>query len=653
MGTEEYLRIRAEQEEPTEYREGFGLKAILGGIFVAFLVVPGSMFMFLMLGQQLSGAAVWVTLIIMLEITKRCRATLSRQEMFVIHSVTAGMLAAGVHRFYNFIWMQYFVRSEAAVQFEIVDRLPFWIAPPPDSMAYISKDLLHPDWWPMLALMALGVLWGRLSFFSLGYVLFRITSDTEKLPFPLAPIVAKGVTALAESEHETWRWRCFSIGSTVGIAFGLIYIALPTLSGVFLRKGLYLLPVPFYDFTTKAQHIKWLRAVPLAVSTNLGQVFTGFVLPFWMVTGSFCAGMLGRLVLNPILYRQGVLQRWQPGMDYIQTGVSNQFDFWLSFGIGTALAVAILGFYEAFKAIHRVRRERKMAGASLGALGALPKGRGDIPVAIALLFYVAKTSWTIMLAHYLVPKFPLWILIGFGFGYTPLMSYVSARLAGLTGHRVGIPYAREATFALSGYKGVDIWFAPIPLGDAGLGALQFRQTELTGTKFTSIYKAQFFTIPVSIVVSIFFWSFIHKMSDIPEDYPHAMRFWPRDAVIRCFWMTATTTGNAFFLEAFKPKVVGYGLGYGLMAYPILKLLGAPTLFLYGTISGLAGDPTWWTPQFAAALIGRFYMSKVFGAREWRNYTPVLAAGFGCGIGLVGMLSMAVRLVTSAVTMLPF
>jgi len=650
MATEEYLQLRAEQEEPTEYKDGFGLKAVLGGLFVAFLVVPGSMFMFLMLGAQLTEAAIWVTLIVMLEIAKRCRATLTRQEMFVIYSVTAGMLAAGVGQFYNFIWMQYFVRSDAAVQFEIVNRLPFWVAPPPGSEAYITKNLLHRDWWPMLALMALGILWSRISFFSLGYALFRITSDAEKLPFPLAPIAAKGVTALAESEQETWRWRCFSIGATVGIAFALIYVAIPTLTGVVLEQPLYLLPVPFYDFTPKLQQVRWLRAVPLALNTNLGQIFTGFVLPFWMVVASFVAGVLGRLVLNPILFSYGVLKRWQPGMDYIQTGVSNQFDFWLSFTIGTALAVALLGFYQAFKSV----LEAKRAGRDTGVrLLAPPKGRGDVPISVAVLFYIAQTSWMIMLAHWLVPKFPLWIMVVFGFGYTPLMSYISARLQGLTGHAVGIPYVREATFVLSGYKGVDIWSAPIPLGNAGAGAFNFRQIELTGTKFTSIYKAQFFTIPVSIVVSLLFWSFIYKMSDIPEDYPYAMRFWPRDAVMRSFWMTATTTGNDFFLAAFRFKFVSMGLAYGLLAYPILRLFHAPTLFLYGTIMGLVADPMDAFPRFLAALIGRFYMARIFGRRQWANYTPVLAAGFGCGLGLVGMVSMGVRLITSAVTMIPF
>ncbi len=651
MPEEDYFHLREEQGEPTEFADGFGIKAILAGLFVAFIVMPGSMFMWLMLGQQLGVPAVWVTLIIFLEIAKRCRTTLTRQEMFVIWSVTWGILGAAVMgQGMTFIWMQYFVRSDAAQQFEIASQIPFWRAPPPGSEAYALRSLLHRDWWPYLALMGTLVLWQRLNFFSLGYALFRLTSDIERLPFPLAPIQAKGVTALAESEEESWRWQCFSIGSTIGIAFGALYVGVPVLSGVFLREELYLIQVPFYDFTVSLQDVAWFRAVPLAIGTNLGGVFWGMVLPFWVVMGSFVSGVIGRLVLNPILYRAGVLQLWEPGMDYIETGLANQFDFWLSFGIGTALAIAIIGAYVAISRVIKAGREKRETGISSTAP---PKGRGDVPVAVALLFYVAETAWMILLCHWLVPKFPLWILVAFGFGYTPLMSYISARLSGLTGHRIGIPYVREASFVLSGYKGVDIWFAPVPLGDAGAGSAHFREIELTGTKFISIFKAQVVMLPLAVFASLLFWSFLYRISDIPEDYPFAMRFWPRDAAVRAFWMTATTTGNAFFLQAIKWEFIGAGAAYGLILYPLLRLIGAPTLFVYGTIQGVVGDPAMAFPQFAGAIAGRFYFQKMFGRQRWQEYAPILAAGFAAGTGLVGMGAVALRLIASAITMVPF
>jgi hypothetical protein len=132
-----------------------------------------------------------------------------------------------------------------------------------------------------------------------------------------------------------------------------------------------------------------------------------------------------------------------------------------------------------------------------------------------------------------------------------------------------------------------------------------------------------------------------------------MRFWPRNATVRAFWMTATTTGNEFFLKAIKWKIIAAGTAYGCIAYPVLRLLGAPTLFLYGTIQGLVGDPAMQFPRFGAALLGRFYLRNVFGKEQWRNYTPVLAAGFSAGMGLVAMGSVAVMLISKAVSMVPF
>jgi len=651
MVGEEFLKDRRDEDVPEVFQDGFGSKAILGGLFVGLFIVPGSMYMGLMLGQGLGAAADWVTLILFIEIAKRCNTKLTRQEIYVLFAVAGGVLGmASGGLFGGFIRTQYLVQSPAAQSFEIADRLPIWVAPPPNSEAYALRSLLHHDWWPHLTIMAINIAWDRLNFYSLGYAVFRVTSDIERLPFPLAPIHAQGVTALAESDKETWRWRVFTIGSTIGIVYGAIYVAVPTLTGVMFGKNLYIIKIPFIDFTRNVRNI--LPAVPVAVGTNLGQVFTGFVLPFWMVVGSFVGGVIGQLIGNPILYHFGILKRWQPGMSVLETGMANSLDFWMSFSVGCGVAVAIIGIYSVIKAMTRSK------GGGGGFLNfrtlRAPKGRGDIPVPLALLFYVTSTAGTIALCHHLVPKFPVWILFVFAYVYTPIMSYVSARMVGLTGHGVGFPYVREATFILTGYKGVDIWWAPIPLGDAGRGAQSFRTLELTGTKFSSLFKAQLFEIPLAIVCSLFFWSIIWKMGEIPSyAYPYAMRFWPIQAVTTCFWRTATTTGNAFFLEVMKPKYMACGFSYAMLMYPLLRFLRFPEYLLWGSIRGLLGNPFDWVPELLAALVGRYYFQKKFGEDKWRRYTPILAAGYGCGIGLIGMVSIAVKLVSTATLQLPF
>jgi len=643
----EYQQYRRDEDVPKAYEEGFGWKAIIGGLFVGFLLVPGGMFLNLMVGPSGYGQAVnWVTIILFIEIAKRCRTTLSKQETYILWAVAGGVLGASIGSYFtSFIWNQYLVQSSFAAKFDVAHRIPIWVAPPPGSEAYAQRWLLHSDWWPQLMLMAIYIVWGQLNMYSLGYALFRITSDVERLPFPMAPIAAQGVTALAESDKETWRWRVFTIASTIGIAYGTIYVAVPTITGVVFGNPISLIPIPFIDLTKNFQDI--LPAVPLALGTDLSLIFVGFVLPFWAVVGGAIGGTLGQLIVNPILYHAGVLKTWTRGSTVIETGIANNTDFWLSWGIGTGVGVALIGFYNAFRGIIR-------SGIGRSTSLKVPVGRGDIPVLMAILFYVVSTTGTIMLCHTLVPKFPIWILLFFGFVYTPLMSYVSARMVGLTGSTVGFPYVKEASFVLSGYKGIDIWWAPIPLGDFGGGTQSWRQMELTGTKFTSIIKAHIFIVPVAIISSLFFWSFIWKMGEIPSaTYPYATKFWPMNAFWQCFWATATTTGNEYFLSTIKEIPVLCGGAFALIVYTVLSILNLPTLLLYGIIGGLQVDPMNAIPMLGAALLGRFYFARRFGAENWSRYTPILAAGYFCGYGLIGMVSIAVSLISKAVSQMPF
>ena len=87
----------------------------------------------------------------------------------------------------------------------------------------------------------------------LGYGLFRLASDVEKLPFPMAPMQASGILALSEdtTAKHGWRWRCFSISNALGLAFGLHlhrcdYSSHPT-------EPFQILPIPWLDTTTDTE----------------------------------------------------------------------------------------------------------------------------------------------------------------------------------------------------------------------------------------------------------------------------------------------------------------------------------------------------------------------------------------------------------------
>jgi len=58
-------------------------------------------------------------------------------------------------------------------------------------------------------------------------------------------------------------------------------------------------------------------------------------------------------------------------------------------------------------------------------------------------------------------------------------------------------------------------------------------------------------------------------------------------------------------------------------------------------------------QFAGALLGRFYFAKRFGETKWKAYAPIILAGYSCGMGLIGMTSIAVALISKAVSSVVF
>ena len=663
---EEAYRI---MPEDAPYESGFNMKTLWAALFVGFIMLPGAIYLGLVTGQSMAGASEWVTIILFIEIMKRAFVRLKTQEIIILYWVAGGLISIGVKLgtsaalfggpFGGPIWDQYFVQSSPAEG--LAPYIPDWLVPPPGSRALLERTFLDAAWVkPVAILMAVMVL-TRVNALALGYVLFRVTSDMERLPFPMAAVQAGGATALAETsgKQEGWRWRIFSIGAFIGLIWGAIYVVIPTLSGVFLTSTVQILPIPFVDFTVQIKSL--LPASVLGLGTDLGHILIGFVLPFWVVTGAFAASMLSSIVANPMLYRFGILHTWKPGMSTIPTSISNAFDFWISFGIGTALVVAFVGFGVAGRAIWRAgraRRARSNGPTSSGPTGApLPEGRGDIQIVHALAFWAASTVLFVVLVYYLVPTFPWWITALFGFVYTPLGSYVGARMVGITGSVYGasIPFLKEASFYLSGYKGAAVWFAPIPIFDHSGQVATFKQLELTKTTFGSLVKLTALTLVVMLICSFIFWSVIWKLGPIPSSaYPFAQKMWPFHATMEAMWVKSTLKGGATLIRGIiKWPYILAGFGFGGLSFGLLSLIGLPTQIVYGFITGFGTWPHFAIPQFVGAILGRRYFRRRFGAVKWRAYAPILLAGYSCGMGLIGMTSIAIALISKAVSQIVF
>ena len=560
---DEVEEYRALLEPPDKFDEGFTLRTIIGVVFISLIMTPGEMYLGLVTGGGIGAAAQWVTVILFLEVAKRSFTSLKRQEIFLLVYVASALVAREEGAFLDLLWRQYFVGSVEAEQFGISKLLPFWWAPAPDSEAIAERTFLHVDWlWP-IALLIVGTIVGRVSWFTSGYLLFRLMSDREQLPFPTAPMSALSAMALAEEsgdEVETWKWPVFSIGGVIGAVFGAVYVGLPTVTEVILGAKIQLIPIPFWDLTPFFGSI--LPATPLGITLHLGPIFAGLLMPFWAVIGSF-SGVIVHTFASPFLYWEGLLPSWAPGMDTIRTQIATGIDFWRAFSIGITMAVTVISFYQLLVTGRRQRaevrekilgqrqdypvtcrhegcnRRSEVRGYCLSHLG-----RGDFNIWVCLVLFGVAALYPIVLAKTLFPTLVtaslLLVFFTIAFIYAPIMSFVSARLDGMIGREVSIPYINEAVIFMTGYRGVDVWFVPFPTRNYGGHAEGFRVVELTGMRFTSLLKAELFMLPIILVVSLMYWSFLWRLGPIPsESYPYAQLMWPLKAFDQALFFSST------------------------------------------------------------------------------------------------------------------
>jgi len=624
--------------------------------------------------------------ILFMEIARRAMKPLSQQNLVILlHAATIMMMAHVMMPGGPLGWLvyrAYLVGSEAVRDAGMAGAFPKWFCPPAGSPAITGRTFFHQDWIIPLGLVVFTMATEFVSKYSLGYVFFRLTSDIEKLPFPLATVSAQGAMALAEADTrdktggkerriktKSLRWRIFSLGATLGLAFGMLQVGIPAVTGLFLSRPFYLIPAPFVDTTVLTESL--LPATPTGLTVDLGIIFLGFVLPFWSVIGTFLAIVL-TAVLNPILHHAGILHTWQPGMDTVNTTFAGNMDFWLSFGIGSGVGITLVCLISTFRDMRvkvRASAQRKQEREESEDLWAPPRsGRGDCPLWAAITAYCAAAAVLVFVCYILLPKTAgvLFFLIFFAFAFTPLITYVNARLLGIAGQWVEIPFVKEGAFLLSGAKGIDLWLAPVPMSNYGWQSQEFRVNEYTGVTFWSMIKTDLVALPVLFCLSLVFWSFIWHADPIPSQaFPAAQVNWELMAKNQALLFSATFVApgedpekksimdSEFMKKAFHPKAIAAGFAGCVVLYTLLSLFGLPVMLVYGMVRGWGELPHYRVLEVVGALLGRYYFERKYGKTSFLQNAPALLAGYYTGVGLISMATIAMKLIKSAVSSAPF
>jgi hypothetical protein len=637
--------------EVSGFEDGFNWKTVAGAIFLGFVVNPASEYLSLVIGPEASmgGAMKWVLVIFFAEVAKRSFTVLKTQELYTLHYMTGAALA---DPFSGYLWKQFVATSEYVQGLGLAAELPYWAFPSADDIELAGRTFFTKAWLPIIALTVIGMLISKIE----GYLLYRLVNDVERLPFPFAPVSAAGIVALAtdRNQNESWRWRSFAVGGMIGMVWGIVYICVPMITGAILPKRVELIPLIFIDFTP--QLAKYLPAVPFNLVLNAGAFLVGMVVPFWGVIGGVI-GLAITFVANPLLQQWGILANWRPEMSFIDTTFINTIDFYLSFGIGLTFAVTfsqLTLFGSSFiknwftPRSTMLNHEKPLAvrfKEGWHILITRNQARGDLSIWICVLIYVFSTTCWIIMGVLLVDGYPWYIMIFYATIYNPLISYSTAKLEGLCGQAVNIPYLSELTILLSGHKGVDIWFAPMPINNYGMETVSFRVLELTGTKIISQVKTLLLTMPIVVVASLLASDLLWRMAPVPSQaYPYTQLLWELQLKQWCLTRTATMEGGSLFLESLHFDYAWWGLASGTALFGILYSVGLPIMLVFGAVWGLGqSSPGAMICQVLGALVGRFYFKPKY-KDMWLKYMTVILAGFYCGTGLTTMVAMGFNVI---------
>jgi len=650
---------KEEVHEEEAYAEGLTWRSITAIVYSAIVMFPIAIYLNLVMGIQLSGAASFITAILFVTLTRIFgEKRLTTQETFIVYLIAGGMAGwvGTFSPFMDFIRKNYVMTSSIPTGFTDPytgkpwpDVLPWWWGPPKGSYVYTLRGFeyfFNSAWLTPFILMVVFTGIFYLCEIALTFISVRMFIEVEELPFPLAKLDAVTITTISEGEWS--KMKIFALSSLVGIIWGLILYGLPTISlGVF-NIPLSIIPLPWIDLNPVIELI--LPGAMLAVTADIATVSVGFFIPVYIVYGWFVSSIgvwvfgnwLANTYLSNIFPRWPV--EWTPGMSYTLALQRSQLWVWFSPNIGFTLAVIpiiVLGFL-------KILRKSTMQSRSV-------KTAKSMSLWLLLLMYLSGVFISIGIFHYFVPDFPLWIPLIISGGWSLLYSLANTRILGETGASISSPNIWGMSILSSGYRQIDVWYAPFYQG--GSSALWWCQAvktaHLTKTKPMSYFKALGLMVVITFVLSFLYINLFWIMAPIPSSvYPSTAIRWPLDVMMEGLWVTRqlAVLRMDLILDGFILMLIIAAIIWA--ACKIAKRGSFIPLSL-AIISGAFMGPHFTIPFFIGALLSEFLFPKVFGREWWGSNKMLVAAGIAAGEGVTVGVCALITLIAKSIWLLPY
>lgn len=634
-------------EAVEEKKSGFTYRSFMAILYSAVVLLPISIWLSLAAGQDLAGIAAYAATLLVFEVSRFYGSPLTKQEVFVIYTNSAGAAAA-----YNAVALMLLQRlyiRTGPVTWMFTDPLgrampsaiPDWFAPPFTSAAALTRQIFHIEFLaPALILMLGTFIVTKVIAVGTGFFMYNLYVEQEDLPFPSILVVTESIDGFTKPESS--KMRVLMICAGVGLLWGTLVYGIPFVT----MYRVVPISIPWVDFTPMVE-----QSVPglmFGLGTDISAFFFAFMLPLRVVISMFIGSLFVYAIGNPLLVNlfpeEGGLFGWRPGMGAPLIYQWSTLYFWASINMGLGAAAALYPV---------IRHPGFISRAFKSFFGAVkrPSGFEAVPRWLPMSLFLGGAVGLALLNWILVPEFPIPLLLVLTIGGTFLFTLIGARAYGETGLILSAPYTnnlylREATILFSGYAGVDIWFAPLSISLGGTYfAAWFKGCDLTGTTRTSWLKGMYVSFPCAWIMSFIFVSFFWQMAPIPSAaYPSTMIFWPVGSMITMLWATRS-------LVIFNVQRIFMALAGGFALAAVTDLLHLPFSaigFALGASSPLPGV----TSLVIGATIGKIIERKL-GSQWWKEHRGSMVAGLFLGEGIVIAIAGSIAIILKATFAQPF
>jgi hypothetical protein len=493
-------------------------------------------------------------------------------------------------------------------------------------------------------IFALFLLIERIYSLVIGLILYNIFVEAEKLPFPLQQAEAEAVITLSERMPEKMRilttTALISFIWTV-ILYGSYTIGLPQI-----------LPVPWFDFNKFIEMA--FPGASFGISTDPMIFAIGFMLPF-NISGSVLVGSLAIYFLgnwltsprSPVKALRGIFSEWTYGMTISDAWQRSMLMVWAGPLVGLGLAGGLLPLLRLSKTLVSSLKSLIQSSETV-------KVKGILSLRLLLILFVVSAAANLLLLHYLVPDFPVWIFILLYVGWIFAGNLISSRAVAMTGQSIGIPYVWQGLYILSGYEGSEPWCLPYG-GASGLFGipdsrptsilLQLKTASLCGTKITTWIKAYFITFVIASIASFAYVWTIWSTAPIPSSsFPWTVIGWPVESMWFSLWSTRS-------IHVFEPIRIAAWFGIGTVIYTVNLFLKSPFSFI-AFVSGCASTIPVSFTTFLGTLTG-LLIGRRLGREWWMSNRAALVAGIAVGEGVALALLLGISMATKMMWMIPY